>query len=216
MIDLIRDQAVWDKNQIRKRTEALIKREQTHGDEQILNRINDAALLGLRQVSASEEAYRNTVYLPVAMSAGEVATQMALDNVKLAKAIQHQVSLMAYREALAEINSEDFSATIEVSEDETMPNPVIAVMEDTLAELQAYSMEDWILLAQRLVGTELVDTDLDVAVVNALISTDLIRDYLETSGIVTAADDTADLETYRTAVIEELTYVETDDTAQWN
>jgi hypothetical protein len=207
MIDLIRDKKVWTKNQIRKRTEALIKREQTHGDEQVLNRINDAALLGLRQTTEGEEEYRNTVYLPTALGAGAVATQMVADNVKLAKAIQHQESLLVYRAALAEINSEGFSATIEVGEDETMPNPVIATMEDSLDGLQAYAMEDWILLAQRLAGSELSDTDLDVAVVNAVISVDLIRDYLETSGIVTAADETASLEDYRSAVIEELTYV---------
>ncbi len=157
MIDLIRDQQIWTKNQIRKRSESAIQRIQTHGDEMMLTRVNDAALLGLRQTTEGEEAFRNNIYLPAAVAGGDLAAQMFADNLILAALIRLQKAVTDYVRLSEQAEGESpIPAQIENEEGLLIDNPVYAAatarMSECVALFDTATPEQWQLVAQRFAG----------------------------------------------------------------
>lgn len=163
MIDLIRDQQVWTKNQIRKRSEAFIQQIQTHGDEVMLTRVNDAALLGLRPQTEGETQYLTTQYLPRAIAGGELSAQMQSDNVRLAQLIELQKAIADYNLIGDQLDNDEIPLQID-NEGELIDNPeYIAAAErvsECLAVFAVTSVDDWALVAQRSAGSELEGDEL--------------------------------------------------------
>lgn len=219
MIDLIRDKQVWTRNQIRKRTEAYIQQAQTHGDELILNRINDAALLNLRPTTEGETAWRDTLYLPRAMEAGALAEQMVQLNAELAKLLAIEGWLAGYASTTEQLTAETIPEQVEDENGELTPNPAYTALvqqqTDTLNDLSLATPQQWRLVAQRKAGAEIEDlTKLHLAVVAILPTIELLEAYVEVEGLA-SVDTLLTLETAKQVVVEALTPVEeeTDDVA---
>lgn len=188
MIDLIRDAKPWTKNQIRKRVESYIASIQTHGDEALLTRVNDAQLLGILPSSydtSGADSYRNGEYLSRALEAGKRADRMAADNDRLVVLIGLQAALVDFPGLARLIDGED--ALPELVEDESgdevdNPDYVAAVGRYDLAVsvLNSASVDDWRLVAQRERGEEIGDpVELDLAVIRMLPTDDTLKAYVE-------------------------------------
>ncbi|MCV6609357.1 MAG: hypothetical protein OIF55_01170, partial [Amphritea sp.] len=193
VVDLIRDAQPWTRNQIRKRSEAVIHQVQTHGDEDLLARINDAQLLGMRDRTLGEAHFLEETYLPQAQLGGMVARQAVADNKKLEALIGQQEALAGWHRADRLLNgAEPLATTVEQIDDDgnavTVDNPAylaaLGLLDKSNAELQAMTADDWRLLAQRLQGAEIDDeTELHLAVVRILPTIDLLETYVEGEGL---------------------------------
>ena len=216
MINLITDQQRWTKNQIRKRVESYIAQIQTHGDEQLLTRINDAVLLGVLPAdydASGAEIYRNELYLPRALMAGAMADQMAADNKQLDRLVILQNILSEFTRLGVLLEGDNaLPAQVEDEDGQLIDNPALlaAAVEfgDVLALIDAASADDWRLVAQRLVGAEIADpVELNLAVIRLLPTIELLESFVEGEGLG-SIDKRFNVETERQRMIDELTPVE--------
>ena len=213
MINLITDQQPWTKNQIRKRVEAHIAQIQTHGDEQLLTRVNDALLLGVLPAdydASGAESYRNERYLPRALEGGELADKMAADNKRLGRAIGLQAALSGFA-ALGEKLEGDSALPPQIKNEagEVVDNPALlaAAVEfgDALTVINAATADDWRIVAQRIAGAEIVDpVELNLSVVRILPTPEALTAYVEGGGLG-VVDGRMTLENAREKVIGDLT-----------
>ncbi|MCV6609430.1 MAG: hypothetical protein OIF55_01535 [Amphritea sp.] len=213
VVDLIRDAQPWTRNQIRKRSEAVIHQVQTHGDEDIQARVSNAHLLGMRDRTLGEAQFLEETYLPQAQLGGMVARQAMVDNEKLKVLIGQQQALADWHKADHLLNGDEpLATTVEQIDDDgnavTVDNPAylaaLALLDKTNAELQAMTADDWRLLAQRLSGAEIDDaTELHLAVVRILPTIDLLETYVEGEGLA-SVDKRKSLANARQAVVDVL------------
>lgn len=210
MIDLIKGQKPWTRNQIRKRSEAFIKSKQTHGDETMLTRVNDAALLELRPITAGEQKYRDTEYLPRAVEGGNIAAQMQADNQRLIVLIDLQNALVEFVRLGSLLEGESaLLSQISDEDGQLVDNPAYLEAAEqfgaVLGTLNAASVDDWQLIAQRQVGAEIPDQlELHLAVIRILPTDDTLKLYVEGQGLGTV-DRRYNVETERQRIIDELT-----------
>lgn len=212
MLSLITSSRVWDKAEVREYAENYIGVIQTHGDEPLLIRTNDATQMGLLPAGydpSGADSYRNNVYLPRALSAGELAHQLSVLNERLKVLLSLQSAVAEYRRAVDALESEHApSAEIEDEAGVLVDNPVyvelISQRDNALSVIDDASAEDWRLIAQRVAGAEIADSaELDLAVIRVMPTKERLTWYVEGQGLG-EIDGRMTLENARQKIIDDL------------
>lgn len=213
MLSLITSSRPWTKAEIREYAENYIGAIQTHGDEPLLIRTNDATQLGLLPAgydTSGADSYRNNVYLPRALSAGELAHKLSVLSGRLEALLAILSAMATYRQALDVLESDGAPAQqIEAEAGVLVDNPVyvelISQRDNALSVIDDASAEDWRLIAQRVAGAEIADSvELDLAVIRVLPTIEALEAYVEGEGLG-SIDKRRNLETERQRIIDALT-----------
>ena len=207
MIDLIRDQKPWTKNQIRKRCDAFLAKAETHADRHFLDSVNAAETFSGRTPSEGEVAFREAAYQR-SEKAYEMAATAYAQNQKLAALCELQTQLASFNKQTALLNSDYAPAPTIESEDGEIENPdyttAVATMATALAALVEATAEQWRYIAQRQARAEIADTtQLHLAVIGILPTMPLLTAYVEGEAIG-SIDGRMTLDNARAKIIAEL------------
>lgn len=216
MIDLIRTCRLWADGEMREYTENFIGQILKRGDQWLMARVNQAEAQGLLPDgfdTSGADAFRDLKYMPRSLAAGLVGDELKERNEKLKKLIALQGALIEFRRLSVLLEGDNaLPSQIEDEDGQLVDNPALLAAAvqfgDVLALIDAASIDEWRLVAQRLAGAEIADPlEQNLAVIRMLPTIELLESFVEGEGLG-SIDKRYNVETERQRMIDELTPAE--------